>query len=251
MSPRKEPEAKQGDPLPRGRHKLPREAVRASQRARLLSATAKLVGEQGYDATSVQQIVSAARVSASTFYRFFGDKADCFIALCEQQGEELFAELSSISAAGDTLEDALVALDRGIRLYLQWWQDRPRLARAYFLELPLAGPRALEERDRQYARFEALHRFTAERARVLRPDTPPLRDVDVTAATIVITELVARHVRAGQVERLDEIEDDVRYLLIRMLVDDHTARQVSSVRRAGTGPRPRRTSRASRKRSRP
>lgn len=212
-----------GDPLPRGRHKLPREAVQASQRERLLRAMAELVGERGYEATSVPQVVAAARVSSNTFYGFFSDKTDCFIALCEELGNELLAQLASFNAQAEEPGNALEALNRGIRAYLQWWPDRPALARAYFVELPQAGPRAIEERDRQLERFEAILRYIAGRARELFPDAPPLRDVDVLAAGIVTRELVANHVRAGRVEHLPEIEDELRYLLIKLLVGDEAA----------------------------
>src|SRR5690242_15400907 len=118
-----------GDPLPRGRHKLPREAVRASQRERLLRAMAELVGEQGYQATTVPQVVAAARVSRNTFYGFFTDKTECFIALCEQVGTELHAELAAFADEPDWL----TALRRGLEAYLRWWQQRPAFTRAYLV----------------------------------------------------------------------------------------------------------------------
>jgi AcrR family transcriptional regulator len=232
VSPKVKDEAWAGDPLPRGRHKLPRETVTASQRERLLRAMGEIVGELGYDGASVPKVIARARVSSNTFYRFFSDKTDCFIALCEDLGNQLFEQLASIGGDANTPEEALEALNRGLRAYLQWWPDRPALARAYFVELPSAGPRALDERDRQIERFEAVLRFTAERARAFYPDAPPLRDVDVTAAATITRELVASHIRAGRVDHLDEIEDDMRYLLIKLLVDDATAqRAVTATKR--------------------
>jgi AcrR family transcriptional regulator len=226
MSPKVKRESWSGDPLPRGRHKLPPEAVKASQRERLLRAMAELVGEQGYEATSVPQVIAAARVSSNTFYSFFTDKTDCFIALCEELGDELL-RLVSYAAPREDVFDALAALNRGLRAYLQWWPDRPALARAYFVELPAAGPRALEERDRQVARFTAVLRYIAERARELNPALPPLREAELAAASVVMRELVASEVRAGRVEQLEELEDDLRYLLIKLLVDDESARQAA------------------------
>jgi AcrR family transcriptional regulator len=217
-----------GDPLPRGRHKLPREAVRASQRERLLRAMAELVGERGYEATTVPQVIAAARVSSNTFYSFFSDKTDCFIALCEQLGDELFEALVSDPNQTADLSDALAVLDQGIKTYLAWWRDRPAVARAYFVELPMAGRRAIEERERQYERFAAIHRAIAERARDLYPEAPPLRDIDIKASGILATELAAEHVRAGRVDSIDELEDDLRYLLLRLLVGERAAIALSS-----------------------
>jgi AcrR family transcriptional regulator len=221
-----------GDPLPRGRHKLPREEVRASQRERLLRAMGELVGEKGYEATTVPQVIAAARVSSNTFYSFFADKTDCFIALCEQLGDELFEALLSGPRGPTTPEEGLAAVDRGIKTYLSWWRDRPALARAYFVELPMAGRRAMEERERQYQRFEAIHRAIADQARVIYPDAPPLRDVDVKASVILATELAAQEVREGRVESIDELEDDLRYLLMRLLVGESAAQAVARDRLA-------------------
>jgi AcrR family transcriptional regulator len=224
-------EAWAGDPLPRGRHKLPKEAVRASQRERLLKAMEELVGDRGYQATTVPQIIAAAHVSSNTFYSFFSDKTDCFIALCEKQGEELLAQVAPVPGAAEDLPDAMVALDRGIRAYLQWWVDRPAMARAYFIELPTAGPRAIDERERQFTRFNEMFRVIAQRARELRPNTPPLREVDVIAATLISRELVAREIREGSVETIPGLEDDLRYMLIKLLVDDEAARAAVPERR--------------------
>jgi hypothetical protein len=114
-------------------------------------------------------------------------------------------------------------LDAGIRTYLRWWQDRPAVARAYFVELPAAGPRAIEERQRQYHRFETIHRRIAKEARAAYPGLPALRDAEVAASVIVTTELVAMEIRAGRVEKLSELHDDLRHLLIKLLVGERAA----------------------------
>jgi AcrR family transcriptional regulator len=211
--------------LPRGRHKIPKEEVRASQRQRLLRAMGELAAEKGFAQTTVPEVVAKARVSSNTFYALFEDKTACFIALCAELGDELFAALVNPRERGD-VDDAMAALEEGIDTYLAWWQDRPALAIAYFVELPTAGRRAAEERDRQYERFARLHRAIAEGARRVSPDAPPLRDADVLASAILATELVAQHVRKGRVEHLDEVRADLRYLLVRLLVGERAASYV-------------------------
>jgi AcrR family transcriptional regulator len=210
-----------GEPLPR-RHSLSPEAVRASQRDRLLRAMEELVGELGYEATSVPKVISAARVSSNTFYALFRDKTDCFIALCERHGDELFAELSDPEGPAD-VEEGLANLDRGLHTYLRHWLERPAMARAYFVELPAAGPRAVAERQRQYDRFSALHRAIAEQARSVLPDAPPVREVDVRSTAILMTELVAREIREGRLDRLEELHSDLRHVLLTLLVSSEAA----------------------------
>lgn len=53
-----------------------REANKQATRAALREAAARLFAEQGYEATTVAQIASAARVGERTFYRYFDGKDD-------------------------------------------------------------------------------------------------------------------------------------------------------------------------------
>jgi AcrR family transcriptional regulator len=181
------------DPLPRGRHKLSAEEVLASQRERLLQAMLVCVGEHGYAATTVPQVVATARVSRNGFYALFEDKLACFLALCDRLADEL---LSSLYALG--LEPSWeAALDRGMDVYLRSWQDRPAFARAYLVELPSAGPRALAQRDARLRDFEAL--LTA-----LAPGTPDPLAVSVLARGI--TEVIGLEVREGRVATLADVQ---------------------------------------------
>jgi AcrR family transcriptional regulator len=218
-----------GDPLPRGRHKLPRREVLASQRERLLRAMAEVVSAEGYASATVPNVVAAARVSTNTFYELFDDKIDCFIAFCEQAGDELLAEMA---AFGDE-SDWLAGLDRGLGMYLHWWRDRAALTHAYLIELPSAGTRALEEKDRQQDRFTEILRYLARQAREDDPGLPPIGDAALAAAFISPTEIIAREVREGRLERIPELKDDLRYLLVKLLADDATAQRADRRFRGG------------------
>ncbi len=178
------------------------------------------VAEQGYEATTVPQVVAAARVSRNAFYEFFSDKTDCFLAACDQEADELLAALLAQNEAGDWLE----ALRAGTGIYLRWWQDRPALSRAYFVGLPSAGERAMRQRDRQYARFRQMFEALAARARTEQPELEPLPEFVPRALVAAITELVAAEVRAGHVDRLTELEPAVEFLTVKLLADEATAR---------------------------
>jgi AcrR family transcriptional regulator len=208
-----------GKPLPRGRHKLGSDAVRASQRERLLRAMLECVARYGFETTTVPTVVAAARVSSNAFYEFFADKTDCFLAACDDVAGELLAALVALTEEADWI----TAMRTGAGIYLRWWQQRPAFARAYLLSLQTAGERALEQRERTYAMFRAMFADLARRARAEQPGLPALSAIVPRALVFAITDLVAEEVKAGRTDRLPELEDEIAQLAVRLLADDATA----------------------------
>src|SRR3954454_2857364 len=100
--------------LPRGPHRLTREAVMASQRGRMLDAMAQAVAEKGYAATTVADVIAGAGVSRKTFYEQFRDKEDCFLAAYDT-GVELL--LGALREAGSNEEDLLERARTRTRTY--------------------------------------------------------------------------------------------------------------------------------------
>ncbi|HEX4187720.1 MAG TPA: TetR/AcrR family transcriptional regulator [Solirubrobacteraceae bacterium] len=207
-----------GDPLPRGRHKLPPGSVRASQRERLLRAMVECVAHYGFEPTTVPMVVASARTSSNAFYDFFADKTDCFLAACDEIAGELLGQLVAFASEPDWTK----AMREGAGQYLRWWQERPAFARAYLLSLQSAGERSLEQRERTYAMYRAMFADLARRARAEQPDLPPLSPLVPRVLVLAITDLVAEEVRAGHIEQLHQLQDDISQLAIRLLADDVT-----------------------------
>jgi AcrR family transcriptional regulator len=204
----------QAKPLPRGRHKLSRADVLESQRRRLIAAILDQVAEKGYPATTVGDVVSAARCSRNAFYELFEDKEACYIAASDEAGAEMLASLTAAAGAEERWRDALRS---GTRSYLRWWVDNPRYAAAYLVDLPAAGRRALEQRDRVYADFAAMFEGLAARARSEQPTLPPLPPLAPRLLVVAITELIAQEVRMGRVHTLMELEDALVRFIVKAL----------------------------------
>ena len=179
--------------LPRGRHGLDRKAVRRSQRERVMRAMLRCVATDGYAATTVPKVAAAARVSPNSFYALFADKADCFLALCEAEANQLLEKL--VEAGPDVRQ--------GMRIYLAWWRERPESSRAWLLELPAAGERAQQQRRELHERFVAVFAALAAQA------GSPVTEVALRVMVGGITELVAAEVAAGRLEQLDALEDQL------------------------------------------
>jgi len=198
--------------LPRGRHNLPIQVVRASQRERLLQAMVECVTNQGYEATTVPQVVATAGVARHSFYALFSDKTDCFIAVCDQvAGDILDAMLATLT------DDWLETVHRGTRAYLRWWQEHPGFAQAYLVELPGAGQRAIAARERLHGRFAELFDRLAQWSHEQRPGSPAPRAVTTSFLVPGIEAVVAREVRAGRLAQLDALEDEIVDLIATLL----------------------------------
>ncbi|MGH2727631.1 MAG: TetR/AcrR family transcriptional regulator [Actinomycetota bacterium] len=219
MSPKLKPHLSEFEPLPRGRHRLSPEEVRASQRERLLRAMLECVSRDGYADTTVPEVVAAARVSRNAFYELFADKTECFLALCDELANELLGELFRQEAAPDWIE----ALRSGLSVYLRWWQDRPEFGRTYLVELPSAGAKAVEQRTRQYASFRVIFEQLGSRARKEQPGLPPLSPLAPRLLVVATTELIAEEVRAGRGGRLVALHDELLPMMVKLLADDETA----------------------------
>jgi AcrR family transcriptional regulator len=187
--------------------------VRASQRARLLQAMVELVGRDGYRETTVPAVVARARVSRNAFYALFSDKADCFVAVCVEHASELLVALET--AAPD--DDWRTRVSAGMTTYLRWWQSHPDYCRAYFVELPAAGPQARAARDAQFERFGRMFEALAAQARREQPELPPLAVLNVRLIVLAITELIGQEWRAGRSDRLPRFHGELVAFVVRML----------------------------------
>ena len=90
--------------------RLTREERKQDTRQRLVEAAARVFGEFGFDAASLDQVAEAAGFTKGAVYSNFRDKTDLFMAIIERRVEEQVG--SSLAALrGMTLRQALSALD--------------------------------------------------------------------------------------------------------------------------------------------
>lgn len=197
--------------LPSGRHGLPREAVVASQRSRLIDAMAAVVAEKGFPATTVADVVERAGVSRRTFYEQFADKEACFLAAYEAG---LAAVLERIRGAVDTAESQPGAgwRDRaraGVESFLALLASEPAFAKALQVEILTAGPAALDRRAGMLVMFSGVWRTVHQRARFEEPALPPLPDEVFTILTAGLEELIRECLRTRGPAALPELADPI------------------------------------------
>jgi AcrR family transcriptional regulator len=155
--------------LPRGRHTLTRDKVRAIQRERLMVAITELMAERGYRNVTIQDIVGRAGVSRSAFYDCFPRKEDCAFAAYGRFIEVLLIAIAQRTADSADWESFIVGLLDG---YVSTLVRDLVVARAFQIEMDAVGPEARKRRRRALRRFAAFIRSQQER---LAADDPTLQ----------------------------------------------------------------------------
>jgi AcrR family transcriptional regulator len=98
-----------------------RQRKKNATRDRIRASALRLFGEQGYDATTVEQIAAAAGVSHMTFFRYFPTKED--VALSDSYDPLLAGLLEQTPAAWPLTERIRSVLVQGLRQVYD--TDRP------------------------------------------------------------------------------------------------------------------------------
>lgn len=83
----------------------------AERRALIIEAAGRLFGDDGYEATRLDDIAAAAGVTKPILYRHFEDKQALYLALLERHRDDLGSFAASIPAEGTTQERLRAVLE--------------------------------------------------------------------------------------------------------------------------------------------
>jgi AcrR family transcriptional regulator len=108
-------------------------------RRRLLDGLADSIGERGYRASTVADIVRHARTSKRTFYSHFPSKEQCFLELLHADVEKLANEIRN---AVDPEADWRAQIRQAVQAYVGHIEGRPAITLSWIRELPSLDPAA-------------------------------------------------------------------------------------------------------------
>ena len=199
----------------------PREEVLANQRERLFGAMVASVGERGYIATTVNDLVEISGVSSRTFYDLFPDKKACFLATLEamiEAGVAYAARSAGVTRerpapGGDGLPDSgswEERARRGFEAYAEMVAQQPAAARLAFLESYSAGPEAVALIERAVAGFEWLARKTLEQS----PERVGIPAEMISAYVGAQQEITRTRLRRGQEAEMSGLMGGIWKLLL-------------------------------------
>jgi len=176
-----------------------------SRRQPILEAMIRVVGRQGYQATSVADVIAEAHTSRSTFYKHFTDKRDAFLSAYELARGRIFA------AAADGARGAGVwpAPARGaLAAIVDLFAREPTLARTAVVEFAAAGE---EARQRQRAALVQLARLLEEKRPASRPSLPPSTALMAVSG---VAGLIADEIRAGRADELPRFLPELEFAML-------------------------------------
>jgi AcrR family transcriptional regulator len=202
--------------LPRGRHGLPRELVERSQRERLLAAVVRATVANGYESTTVADILGEAGVGRESFYELFDDKLDCVLAahkvLLDNLDEQIRAVYIGDGPWPERVQEALAVT-------LDWFAADPEAARFTLIELSTVGPAFRSTFKTEYARFTKLLDEGLEGG----DPSPEL----IQATRLAVGALLARiyeEVLLDRAEELPRLLPDLTYGLLVPFMGEEAAR---------------------------
>ncbi|WUS98914.1 TetR family transcriptional regulator [Streptomyces sp. NBC_00708] len=119
-----------------------RERKKLKTRAAIREATYRLIDEQGYEATTIEQIAEAAEVSPSTVFRYFASKED--IVLTDAYDPVMEALLRGRPADEAPLESVRVMMREALTTFLATDDGELRRRTRLMVEVPAVRARMTE-----------------------------------------------------------------------------------------------------------
>lgn len=189
--------------------KTRKDVIKEFRTAELLEAARRLFAEQGFHATTVEDIAAAAGVAKGTVYLYYKSKHDVYWAALERGITELLHEIQTRLEAEASPEDKVRAF---IAIKIRYFEMNRDFFRIYFSELgsgfshPSQMPPQFEQMYLQQARIleAVLQQGIQDKA---------IREIRTDTAAVAISDLI----RGIIVQRLlgwstKDVESDIRFV---------------------------------------
>ena len=137
---------------------MPRKSGR-NTKGRIVSAAWKLFYEQGYDNTTVEDIIFESETSKGSFYHYFEGK-DALLGSLSMIFDEKYEELRQGMAPDMHAVDKLIYMNHELFTMIDNTVSVELLARLFSTQLTTKGEKHLLSRDRTY--FKLLHQVVRQ-----------------------------------------------------------------------------------------
>lgn len=180
-------------------------------RSRLLAGLARALEAAPLPSITIATIVREGRASKSTFYQFFQNKEECFLALYAANSAQIMQVLQA--AAMDPSKTLDERIHAGTQAYLSAMQAQaPLMQRLYIdiLGLSAQGARVRRQVNQQFADLlVGLYNELAPQP----SDRPAVNEQAVLAVIAGLNELILYKIDSGQAHELLELTDTTDLLV--------------------------------------
>jgi AcrR family transcriptional regulator len=184
--------------VPVGRERLSRTELDRLQRQRLIEAATGVFAKRGYQPTTVDNIVVAAKVGVGTFYAHFDGKEECLLAAYEQIVAEARIQIAArVAVERSWARKALAALHELLGLIA----TEPLRARVALVEIQTGGPVALG-RYGELVEFVIASLAGGREGTGLRPPAPESQEA---ATANGLAWLLAQKLLRGEAKEMPEL----------------------------------------------
>ena len=128
-------------------------------KSKIISAAWKLFYEQGFENTTVEEIIALSATSKGSFYHYFGSKDDLLGSLA-YLFDEKYEELAARGFGDKSAPEVLLYLNRELFSMIENRIDISLLSRLLSTQLTVSGGKQLLDRNRVY--FKLLRRIVGE-----------------------------------------------------------------------------------------
>ena len=212
----------------------PESVEQARDVERLLAAVVRVTAANGYESTSVADILGEAGVGRESFYELFADKKDCLLAaraiLVDDLSATVAATYGEPGAWAERTRCALAAM-------LDWLAADPAAAKVVFVEIAAVGTDSRELFRADFARFTRLVADGLERPDPI-PGLPRATELAVGAALARVYEDIV----LDRTAELPRLLPELTYELLVLFVGEEEAeaeeRRAAAMAGAGERPQP-------------
>ena len=201
------------------------EATDSTAREGAMEGVLHVVGEVGYRAASVRSVLEYSGGHRKQFYENFESLEDCFAQAYEEWAKRL---VLSVLETAVSVEGWRAGVRAGIMKLFQSVVERPAIGRALFIEVHVAGGKALTEHDEAVDRIAgALDSVRSE----IDPDkAPPLQ----TGLFVVggVEACVCDALADGNPNRIWDALPELMRLITGSYLDPQTAAEEAEEARA-------------------
>jgi AcrR family transcriptional regulator len=163
----------------------------SDQRLRMMLAMIEAVGQNGYRATTVADVIARAKVSRKTFYEHFANKQECMLSSADLVSAESIRRMQRAYLTAESWRErvrtALLALFEAAI-------ENPGALRLSMIEIAAAGPAGIAHRERSIASYENFIRD----AQKLAPSAGTVSDTTLRAIVGGLNRVLYLYVTSGE-----------------------------------------------------